>query len=140
MTGVDTAARETVGALDVDSRLRDFIERELLAPAGLDAARFWEGLELLVDDVMPRNRELLAERDHLQGLIDDWHRAGPGPIADPAAYRAFLERIGYLVPAPGAVTVTTDGVDPEIATLAGPQLVVPVTNARYALNAVNARW
>jgi malate synthase len=140
VTGVDTAARETVGTLDVDSRLRDFIERELLAPAGLDAARFWEGLELLVDEVMPRNRELLAERDQLQGLIDDWHRASPGPIADPSAYRAFLERIGYLVPAPGAVTVTTDGVDPEIATLAGPQLVVPVTNARYALNAVNARW
>ena len=135
-----TAAREPIGALDVDSRLREFIERELLASAGLSAGPFWQGFEQLVDEMMPRNRQALAERDRLQGLIDDWHRASPGAVTDPAAYRAFLERIGYLVPAPDAVSVTTEDVDDEIATLAGPQLVVPVTNARYALNAVNARW
>jgi malate synthase len=126
----------TIGSLDVDARVRGFIEDELLAPAGLDAARFWSGFEQLVEEFMPRNRAALAERDRLQSLIDEWHRAG----SDPQTYRAFLETIGYIVPAPESVTVTTQGVDDEIATLAGPQLVVPVTNARYALNAVNARW
>ncbi|MCU1411703.1 MAG: aceB [Rhodoglobus sp.] len=125
--------------MQVDPRLRAFVEQELLPPAGLDAARFWAGFEELVDEIMPRNRTLLAERDRLQREIDEWHRAHPGAV-DQDAYLAFLEGIGYLLPEPVSVAVTTTGADPEIAVLAGPQLVVPVTNARYALNAVNARW
>lgn len=132
--------RTTIGALDVDTRIRDFVETELLPGAGLDPAVFWGGVEALVDEFMPRNRELLAERDRLQNEIDAWHRAHPGPVTDALGYRTFLEDIGYLLPEPERVEVTTAGVDEEIAQLAGPQLVVPVTNARYVLNAVNARW
>lgn len=126
--------------LQVATTLYRFIEDEALPGTGLDSATFWQGFAALAHDLAPRNRELLAKRDALQVELDDWHRAHPGPIADPAAYRKFLEDIGYLQPQPGSVKAGTQNVDSEIAQQAGPQLVVPVSNARYALNAANARW
>ena len=100
---------------------------------------FWAGVAEIIADLTPVNRDLLRRRDELQAAIDSWHRANAGQ-PDPAKYRAFLEEIGYLVPDPGPFQIGTDGVDPEIASMAGPQLVVPVTNARFAINAANARW
>ena len=132
-------ARVTVGGLSIDADLHAFVETEALPGSGIDAGAFWSGFEAIVEDLGPRNRELLAERDRLQALIDGWHRDHPLPI-DPEGYRSFLTDIGYLLPEPGDVEVTTTGVDDEVASLAGPQLVVPVMNARYALNAANARW
>ncbi|MCU1417424.1 MAG: malate synthase [Schumannella sp.] len=127
------------GGFQVDPRLRAFIDEEALPASGLDAATFWSDFFTLLSDLGPRNLELLAERDRLQSLLDQWHVQHPGSI-DPVEYRVFLEEIGYLVPEPSGVAVSTQRVDDEIARLAGPQLVVPVTNARYALNAANARW
>lgn len=132
-------ARVTVGGLSVDADLHAFVETEALPGSGVAPDEFWSGFEAIVRDLGPRNRELLAERDRLQALIDRWHHEHPLPV-DAAAYRSFLEEIGYLLPEPADVTVTTSGVDDEVARLAGPQLVVPVMNARYALNAANARW
>jgi malate synthase len=132
--------RVAAGRLQVARELHAFIEREALPGTGLTAAAFWEGADALIHELAPVNRRLLAERERLQGELDIWHRAHPGPIADAAGYRALLERIGYLRPAPPPTTITTAAVDPEIAELAGPQLVVPASNARYALNAANARW
>ena len=106
---------------------------------GFDLEQFWVGVSAIVHDLAPKNAELLAERDRLQQQIDDWHREHPGK-PDARAYREFLERIGYLRPEPARFSVGTTRVDPEIATLAGPQLVVPLLNARFALNAVNSRW
>ena len=126
--------------LSVDASLHRFIETEALPGTGLDAGRFWTGFSDLVHAFAPRVRALLAERDRLQTELDRWHRAHPGPITDMAAYRDFLSSIGYLAPAPAPFKATTQNVDDEIARIAGPQLVVPVTNARYALNAANARW
>jgi malate synthase len=126
--------------LKVDVELHRFIEQEALPGTGIEATTFWKGVDALIHDLGPRNRELLAERDRLQHELDGWHRAHPGPIADMRAYRAYLESIGYLQPAPAEVTIETSNVDQEIAEQAGPQLVVPVMNARYALNAANARW
>ncbi|MGN8191993.1 malate synthase G [Burkholderia sp. 22088] len=126
--------------LQVAPALSQFIENEALPGTGIDKAAFWSGFSALVHDLAPRNRELLAERDRLQQELDTWHRAHPGPVRDHAAYRAFLEQIGYLVPVPSNVAAATANVDSEIATQAGPQLVVPLSNARYALNAANARW
>ena len=126
--------------LQVAANLNQFIEQEALPGTGLDAASFWQGFSALVHDLAPKNRALLAERDRLQAELDAWHRAHPGPIADPAAYRKFLEGIGYLLPQPAQVRATTENVDTEISQQAGPQLVVPVSNPRYALNAANARW
>ncbi|KVG62239.1 malate synthase G [Burkholderia pseudomultivorans] len=126
--------------LQVAPALSQFIENEALPGTGIDKAAFWRGFSALVHDLAPRNRELLAERDRLQQELDTWHRAHPGPVRDLAAYRAFLEGIGYLVPTPSNVAAATANVDSEIATQAGPQLVVPLSNARYALNAANARW
>src|SRR5690606_3113737 len=126
--------------LAVDARLHHFVETEALPGTGLDAARFWEDFSKLAHELTPRVRNLLAERDRLQAELDGWHRAHPGPISDMAGYRAFLESIGYLAPPPAPFTATTANVDEEISHMAGPQLVVPVTNARYALNAANARW
>jgi malate synthase len=101
---------------------------------------FWAGFNQIVADLAPKNLALLAERDRLQAALDQWHRAHPGPVKDKAAYRQFLESIGYLVPSPAKVQATTGNVDAELAQQAGPQLVVPILNARYALNAANARW
>ena len=126
--------------LQVAAELKQFIESEVLPGSGIEAAAFWSGFDALVHDLAPRNRALLAERDRLQTELDNWHRANPGPITDMAAYRAFLGSIGYLLPQPEQVKASTANVDSEIATQAGPQLVVPVMNARYALNAANARW
>ena len=126
--------------LQVAAVLHQFIQNEALPASGIAPQDFWPGFAALVRDLAPRNRALLAERDRLQGELDTWHRANPGPVRDLAAYRAFLEKIGYLLPVPDAVQVTTSGVDAEIAEQAGPQLVVPMSNARYALNAANARW
>ena len=131
--------RVQVAGLQVAAPLHELIVNEALPGTGVDATVFWQGLADLVRDLGPRNRALLAERDTLQEKIDQWHRDNPGRHADPA-YREFLEEIGYLREAPEDFTVTTANVDREIAEVAGPQLVVPVNNARYALNAANARW
>ncbi len=132
--------RTAAGRLQVANCLYRFIEDRVLPGSGLDSAAFWRGFDALAHELAPKNAALLAERERLQSELDAWHRAHPGPIADKAAYRAFLERIGYLVPVPKQVTASTANVDSEIASQAGPQLVVPITNARYALNAANARW
>jgi malate synthase len=126
--------------LRVDARLGEFIEGQVLAPLGCSAPEFWQGFAALLERFVPQNRALLARRDALQQQIDAWHSARAGKLHDPAAYRAFLNEIGYLVPEPGEFTVSTENVDPEIAVMAGPQLVVPVLNARFLLNAANARW
>lgn len=126
--------------LQVAAELHHFVEREALPGSGLDSQAFWDGFAALIHEFAPRNRALLAERDRLQAALDDWHRAHPGPVRDPAAYRRFLQEIGYLQPVPAEVRARTANVDDEIARQAGPQLVVPMSNARYALNAVNARW
>ncbi|MFC4728335.1 malate synthase G [Coralloluteibacterium thermophilus] len=126
--------------LQVATVLADFIENEALPGTGIGVDAFWAGFDAIAHDLATRNRALLAERDRLQAELDAWHRAHPGPIRDMLAYRAFLERIGYLLPAPTGVQARTANVDEEIARQAGPQLVVPVMNARYALNAANARW
>src|SRR5690606_416997 len=101
---------------------------------------FWRGFSELLADLAPRNRALLVKRQDLQAKIDAWHQERRGQPHDPKAYRAFLEAIGYLVPEPAPFAIGTENVDPEIATMAGPQLVVPVLNARFLLNAANARW
>ncbi|KSW25195.1 MULTISPECIES: malate synthase G [unclassified Pseudomonas] len=132
--------RITRQRLQVADVLQRFIEEEALPGTGVQAEAFWKGFDALVHELAPKNRALLAERDRLQTELDTWHRAHPGPIQDMPAYRAFLESIGYLLPAPASVQATTANVDSEITRQAGPQLVVPVMNARYALNAANARW
>ena len=132
--------RATLGRLHVATTLQRFIEDEVLPGTGLDAAAFWQGLDALAHDLAPKNRELLAVRDRIQVELDAWHKANPGPIKDMPAYRAFLESIGYLLPVPEQVKIETANVDVEISSQAGPQLVVPIMNARYALNAANARW
>jgi len=134
------AARIQCHQLAVDAGLHRFIESEALPGTGVDANRFWADFSDLAHRLTPRVRALLAERGRLQAELDRWHRAHPGPIADMPAYRRFLESIGYLAPPPAPFKATTQNVDDEIARIAGPQLVVPVTNARYALNAANARW
>ncbi|MDP3676384.1 MAG: malate synthase G [Novosphingobium sp.] len=126
--------------LQVEARLADFIEHDVLAPLGRDGAKFWADFAALCTRFVPRNRELLARRDILQAQIDAWHQERRGKPHDEAAYRAFLEQIGYLVSDPGDFTIGTQNVDREIAALAGPQLVVPSLNERFALNAANARW
>ena len=128
------------GGLTVDDQLVAFIEQEALPGTPVTAERFWTGFADLVAECMPRNRELLALRDRMQSEIDDWHRKH-GPVAtDPAGYQQFLRQIGYLVEEPEDFAIETTGLDPEISMISGPQLVVPVSNARYALNAANARW
>ena len=126
--------------LTVDSALGAFLESEVLAPLARDPAAFWSGFAALLDCFVPRNRALLATRDELQAQIDAWHVERRGQPHDPVAYRAFLEEIGYLVPEPAPFTIGTQNVDPEIAVMAGPQLVVPSLNERFVLNAANARW
>ncbi|MCU7370670.1 malate synthase G [Paucibacter sp. O1-1] len=129
-----------VHRLQIATALHRFIEQQVLPDTGIASRDFWAGFDAIAHELAPKNAALLAERDRLQSELDGWHRAHPGPITDMPAYRAFLERIGYLVPAPGAVSASTANVDAELALQAGPQLVVPILNARYALNAANARW
>ncbi len=129
-----------IAGLKVDAALAAFIENEVLAPLGRDVPKFWQGLAALTGQFAPRNHALLAKRDDLQAQIDAWHIARAGQPWDAAAYRAFLTGIGYLVPEPDDFAITTTHVDAEIAAIAGPQLVVPVLNARFVLNAANARW
>ena len=133
-------SRTTVHGLQVDAALKRFLDDEVLPAVGVAADTFWAGFDAIVRDLSPKNAALLAERDRLQAEIDAWHKAHPGPIKDMPAYRGFLEKIGYLVPNPKGVKATTTNVDAELALQAGPQLVVPILNARYALNAANARW
>ena len=133
-------ARIRIHQLDVASSLHQFIEQEVLPGTGIQPGAFWAGFDAIVSDLAPHNAALLAERARLQAELDAWHHAHPGPVSDMAAYQTFLRQLGYLVPEPKAFRVTTKNVDAELAIQAGPQLVVPVLNARYALNAANARW
>ena len=126
--------------LQVAPSLDRFIQTEVLPGTGVESEGFWQGFASLVHDLGPKNRALLAERERLQRELDAWHVAHRGPIREMAAYRKFLEGIGYLVPVPAVVKATTANVDSEISQQAGPQLVVPMSNPRYALNAANARW
>jgi malate synthase len=133
-------ARTTVHGLQVATVLHRFIEQQVLPDTGIDSAAFWHGFDAIVHELAPKNAALLVERERLQAELDAWHTANPGPIRNMRKYRSFLEQIGYLVPVPATVRATTRNVDAELALQAGPQLVVPITNARYALNAANARW
>ena len=132
--------RRQVGSLLADAAFFDFVEKELLPAIDMEPSAFWPGFEALIDELTPVNRALLQKRDGLQQQIDDWHRAHPGDDYDHAEYVAFLKSIGYLLDAGDDFTIGTENVDREIAETAGPQLVVPVSNARFALNAANARW
>jgi len=132
--------RVQAGELQVAKVLYDFVVQEALAGSGLSASQFWSGYARLLQDLAPRNRTLLHKRDSLQASIDSWLVANRGREIDPLAYEAFLTDIGYLFPEPEPFSITTANVDDEIAHIAGPQLVVPISNARYALNAANARW
>ena len=126
--------------LDVATALVEFVERDVAPEVGIDPARFWQGLAGLLADLVPLNRALLKRRDALQAQIDAWYLARRGQPLDTAAQETLLRDIGYLVPQGAPFTIDTHQVDAEIATLAGPQLVVPLSNQRYALNAANARW
>ena len=132
--------RVSVHGLQVARELHDFVVRKALPGSGVDAEKFWAGFAALATSQMPTNRALLATRDRLQAAIDTWHRENPERPVDLVDYTSFLREIGYLKPEGNDFQIGTCNVDPEIATMAGPQLVVPLTNARFALNAVNARW
>jgi len=130
----------SIDGLSIDPELSSFIANEAAPGTGIEPRAFWSGLAAILRELAPRNRELLAFRDLLQERIDSWHREQAGRAHDPLAYRQFLTEVGYLLPDPGAVTIAPTNIDDEIAKIPGPQLVVPVSNARYALNAANARW
>lgn len=132
--------RVQVGGLQVARVLFDFVNNEAIPGTGLSADKFWAGAEAVINDLAPKNKALLAKRDELQAQIDAWHQARAGQAHDAVAYKTFLQEIGYLLPEPADFHATTTNVDEEIARMAGPQLVVPVMNARFALNAANARW
>ena len=132
--------RTQVHGLQVATELYNFVNTQVLPGTGVDPDTYWKGFDAIVADLAPKNAALLAERDRLQTELDTWHKANPGPITDMVAYRKFLTNIGYLVESPKDAKATTENVDAELAIQAGPQLVVPILNARYALNAANARW
>ena len=134
------SARTNCHRLQVATPLHQFIDNQVLPGTGVTSEKFWQGFDAIVADLAPKNIALLAERDRLQTELDAWHKTNPGPVTDMKAYQKFLTSIGYLVPAPKKVKATTSHVDAELAKQAGPQLVVPILNARYALNAANARW
>ncbi len=133
-------SKKNIEGLQIDAELHAFVENEALPGSGVTSQAFWAGYAAILRDLAPRNAALLAERDRLQVAIDEWHRARAGRPHDVAAYESFLREIGYLRPAPAAGAISTANVDDEIARIAGPQLVVPASNSRYALNAANARW
>ena len=135
-----TTQRTKAYSLQVATNLYDFVNDKVLPGTDVKSDKFWKGFDAIVQNLAPKNIKLLAERDRLQTELDTWHKSNPGPISNMPAYRKFLEKIGYLVPEPKSVKATTSNVDAELATQAGPQLVVPILNARYALNAANARW
>ena len=128
------------GSLEVDRELYQFVNDEVLPDTGISPETFWTGFESIIRDLSPRNRELLLKRSHLQSQINQWHKDHREETFDGKVYRSFLTEIGYLVTEGDSYSIDTDNVDEEICAMAGPQLVVPVTNARYALNAANARW
>ena len=130
----------SLSGLKVDSALAAFINQDALPGTGVSESQFWDGLAGIVNDLTDQNLALLQKRADIQAQMDDYHRANPGPIADMAKYKEFLSSIGYLVEPGPDFAIQTANVDPEIASIAGAQLVVPVMNARYALNAANARW
>ena len=135
--------RTSIHGLHVATPLYQFIEEKVLPAVGVTSKTFWAGFDGIVKDLAPQNIALLAERDRIQLEMDKWHTANPGPVSDAKAmkaYRKHLSSIGYLVPEPKSSKASTKNVDAELAVLAGPQLVVPILNARYALNAANARW
>jgi malate synthase len=132
--------RIAAAGLLVDPELYEFVSTQALPGLGLDADAVWGGMRQLVDETAPRIARALETRAALQAQIDDWHRQRAGKPHDPAGYRAFLESIGYIVSVDDDFSIETDRIDPEISQLAGPQLVVPISNARYSLNAANARW
>ncbi|NIL78339.1 malate synthase G [Rhodococcus sp. B10] len=132
--------RVRVGGLQVAKVLYGFVEGEALPGTGVDSEQFWSGAESVITDLAPKNKALLAVRDEIQGKVDAWHGEHAGPDYDRGAYKAFLKEIGYLQGEPSDFSISTSGVDTEITSTAGPQLVVPVLNARFAINASNARW
>ncbi|MGA0294765.1 MAG: malate synthase G [bacterium] len=140
MNQLNTEKRVTIGSLSIDPSLEALVREEIMPGLGLDAEDFWNSFSHILNDLTPRNRELLEKRDRIQQQIDDWHLNRKGQPHDPQAYQEFLRSIDYLVPEGPDFKITTTGVDPEISQIPGPQLVVPVSNARYALNAANARW
>jgi malate synthase len=137
---INNTGHEAVGNLLASSVFLRFVDDELLPAIGIDSNEFWQGLESLIDDLTPTNRGLLATRDRIQAQIDDWHKARSGQPWNHEEYVGFLRSIDYLKEPGAPFEISTSGVDREIATIAGPQLVVPVSNARFALNAANARW
>ena len=140
MNQLNTEKRVTIGSLSIDPALEALVREEIIPGLGLDAEDYWNSFSQILNDLTPRNRELLEKRDRIQQQIDDWHLNRKGQPHDPQAYKEFLRSIDYLVPEGPDFKITTTGVDPEISQIPGPQLVVPVSNARYALNAANARW
>jgi len=140
MNQLNTEKRVTIGSLSIDPALEALVREEIIPGLGLDAEDFWNSFSQILNDLTPRNRELLEKRDRIQQQIDDWHLNRMEKPHDPQAYQEFLRSIDYLVPEGPDFKITTTGVDPEISQIPGPQLVVPVSNARYALNAANARW
>ena len=128
------------GSLKVSKELDDLINKKVCIGIDLEPENFWVSFEKIIEEFTPRNRALLDKREDLQKKIDDWHLANKGKPIDKAEYKNFLKEIGYLLEEPGDFSIETKNVDPEIASIAGPQLVVPVMNARFALNAANARW
>ena len=132
-------SRVEVGKMSVDATLHEFVSKEALQGTGLDADKFWADLEKIFVDLTPINKDLLAKRDKIQAQMDEWYEQ-KGTDYSLEEYKAFLGEIGYLVPEGEAFSIDTSNVDPEIASIAGPQLVVPITNARFAINAANARW
>ncbi len=128
------------GSLNIDSTLYNLVNEQIIPGTGIEADAFWQSFESILSDLAPKNRALLVKRDDLQHQIDVWHQERAGHVIDPVEYKTFLQQIGYLVPEVDDFEITTENVEPEIATQAGPQLVVPIMNARFALNAANARW
>ena len=140
MNQLNTEKRVTIGSLSIDPSLEALVREEIMPGLGLDAEDFWNSFSQILNDLTPRNRELLEKRDRIQQQIDEWHLNRKGQPHDPQAYQEFLRSINYLFPEGSDFKITTTGVDNEISQIPGPQLVVPVSNARYALNAANARW